>query len=164
MSVVFYDVPMIPQNTNNTCWYACCRMIVEYHRQSRQQSTIAGGEVGQSSVTATVEANDSRLAWESFEQLARMANLRTTYLSPTAEGLASLLVQKGPLIYSGVTNGYRGFTGPGHSVVITGCVVNGNNGSVKINDPWEIGIGARLSENFNDFFSNIEARAPFIHI
>jgi hypothetical protein len=139
-------------------------MIVEYHRESRQQSTIAGGEVGQPSVTATVETNDSRLAWGNFEQLARLANLQTTSLSPTPQGLATLLVQKGPLIYGGVTNGYRGFTGPGHAVVITGCVVNGEKATVKINDPWEIGVGARLSEKFNDFFSNIEARAPFVHI
>ena len=164
MSVIFHDVPLIPQNTSNTCWYACCRMIVEYHRQKRQQSTIAGGEVGQANVTATVEGNNTRLAWENFDALARQANLRTTYLSPTPEGLVSLLVQKGPLIYSGITNGYRGYTGAGHSVVIKGCAANAASATVHILDPWEIGIGARISESFNDFFNNIQAEAPFIHI
>ena len=164
MSIIMHDVPLIPQNTSNTCWYACCRMIVEYHRNKRQQTTIAGGEVGQPQVTATVEANDGRLAWENFDELARQANLRTTALSPTPEGLASLLVQKGPLIYSGITNGYRGYTGAGHSVVIKGCVTSENSATVYILDPWEIGIGARITENFNDFFSNIRAEAPFIHI
>lgn len=164
MSIVMYDVPLIPQNTSNTCWYACCRMIVRYHRESRQQSTIAGGEVGQSQTTAQVEANNGILLWENFEELARQANLRTTSMSPTAEGLVRLLNQKGPLIYGGVTNGYRGFTGPGHAVVITGCVTSGGEAKVYLNDPWEIGVGARITEKFNDFFSNLTAQAPFIHI
>jgi Papain-like cysteine protease AvrRpt2 len=163
MSQVYYDVPLIPQNTNNTCWWAAARMVVEYHRQRRQQSTVAGGAVGQPNETAIIDAANQRLNPARVEDFARLAVLRTTSLSPTQEGLAQLLTQKGPLWYGGVANGYRGYMGGGHAVVITGCIINGNDAEVLINDPWQVGVGARIYEPFNDFFHNLSAAAPFLH-
>lgn len=164
MSQVYYDVSLIPQNTSDTCWWAAARMIVEFHRGRQRQTTIAGGAVGQPGETLNIESANRRLPFVRFEDFARIANLSVTYLSPTARGLIQLLNQKGPLMYGGVVNGYRGFYGSGHAVVITGCLINGSGAQVAINDPWQVGVGARLYEPYDEFFRNISAAAPFIHI
>lgn len=164
MSQIFYNVPLIPQATTLTCWWAAARMIVEYHRNTRQQTTIAGGAVGQPNETAIIESANTALQPSRVEDFARLANLRTTSLSPTPQGLVSLLTQNGPLWYGGVVNGYRGYTGGGHAVVITGCLVNDAGAQVAINDPWQVNQGARLYEVFDDFFRNLSAAAPFLHI
>ncbi len=164
MSIVFHNVPMIPQNTQNTCWWAAARMVVQYHRESRQQTTIAGGVIGQAEANAFIDNNDRVLDPAKAEDLARLANMRTTSLSPTPEGLVGLLIMYGPLWYGGVVEGYRGFHNAKHAVVITGCSTLGSVPTVNINDPWEIGIGAKLTETFNDFFSNLRAMTPMLHI
>jgi Papain-like cysteine protease AvrRpt2 len=164
MSQIFYDVPLIPQATTMTCWWASARMVVEYHRQRLQQSTVAGGAVGQPNETRIIEGANQGINPGRVEDFARLANLQTTSLSPTPEGLVSLLTQYGPLWYGGLVQGYRGFTGGGHAVVITGCLVNPAGAQVAINDPWQVGQGARLFETFDGFFSNLSAAAPFLHI
>lgn len=163
MSNVFYNVPLIPQTTTRTCWWSAARMVVDYHRQRTQQTTAAGGAVGQPNETSSLESANMGLDPTRVEDFARLAHLRMTSLSPTAEGLVSLLTQKGPLWFGGVVRGYRGHTGGRHAVVITGCIITGPNAEVCINDPWEIGVGARLHEPFNDFFRNLSADAPFLH-
>jgi hypothetical protein len=164
MSEIFYDVPLIPQNTSLTCWWAAARMIVDYHRQQRQQSTIAGGAVGQPNETAIIDARNQSLQPARVEDFARIANLRTTSLSPTPPALVGLLRSYGPLWYAGVVNGYRGFTGGGHAVVITGCLISPAGAEVAINDPWQPGQGARLYDPYDEFFRNLGAAAPFLHI
>lgn len=164
MSNVFYNVPLIPQTTTRTCWWSAARMVVDYHRQRTQQSTVAGGAVGRPSETASIESNNMGLDPTRVEDFARLAQLQITSLSPTPERLVSLLTQKGPLWYGGMVQGYRGYTGSSHHVVvITGCIITGSNAEVCINDPWEVGVGARLYEPFNDVFGNLRAAAPFLH-
>lgn len=164
MSEIYYDVPLIPQNTSMTCWWAAARMVVDFHRNRLQQTTTAGGAVGQPNETAIIEGRNTGLQPSRVEDFARAANLRTTSLSPTPSALISLLQQHGPLWYGGVVSGYRGFTGGGHAVVITGCLANDAGSQVAINDPWQPGQGARLYEPYDEFFSNLSAAAPFLHI
>ncbi len=164
MSQIYYNVPLIPQNTTHTCWWAAARMIVEFHRNRVRQSTIAGGAVGQPTETATLDRVNQGLNPSRVADFARLANLRTTSISPTPEGLVELLTRVGPLWYGGVVHGYRGYTGSAHAVVITGCVITGSDAEVMINDPWSPGQGARIYEPFNDFFRNLSANSPFLHI
>jgi hypothetical protein len=165
MSQIYYDVPLIPQNTNNTCWWAAARMVVEFHRQRRQQTTVAGGAVGQPNENTIIDGANQRLNPARVEDFARLANLRTTFRSMNSSGLVELLTQVGPLWYGGVANGYRGYNGGGHAVVIIGCLVNGEQAEVAINDPWRPGQGARLYEPFDEFFRNLAGTsAPFLHI
>jgi hypothetical protein len=80
--------------------------------------------------------------------------------------LIRLLTDYGPLWYGGVVDGYRGFQGGGHVVVITGCLSNGAGTQVAINDPWPVNQGARLYEIFDEFFRHLaarDARVPILH-
>jgi hypothetical protein len=136
-------------------------MVVRYHRERRQQTTVAGGAIDGSSTTSAVCALNRGLNPSSVYQFARATNLNTTAMSLTSDGMADLLALRGPLWYAGMNNGYCGATTGGHAVVIAG--VSGQD--IYINDPWPPGTGEYVFMEYNTFFQQLTAVAntPFLH-
>ena len=157
-----YNVSLIPQAGTRTCWYACAQMVVRWYRESRQQSTIEGWDVDSATRTAAETALNRGLDRHSAYQFARAVNLRTTAMSVTAEGMASLLGLHGPLWYGGDVRGYRGVNTGSHAVCIRG--ISGD--TLYINDPWAPGVGYAHSMDHNTFFQQLRAigSVPFLHI
>lgn len=165
---VFYNVPLIPQEASRTCWYACAQMIVRFHRDRVQATTLAGGEVDQPDVTAQMTAINAALVPQLAVNVARAMRLRMEFVSPNPEGLEQLLVRYGPLWYGGDVRGYRDVHSGAHAVVLTGIRRDVSGNEVLINDPWPPGAtgGARLALEYGDFFSTLRAvaDAPMLHI
>ena len=164
MARVVYNVPLVPQCGTLTCWYAAAQMIVRWNRQHWQGRQGAGADIDSSAVTNHVcQANTYiNLATPgAVATFARHANLRTTYLSVSADGLARLLTVYGPLWYGGRVRGYRGVNTGSHVIVITGI----NEDGVYINDPYPPGVGARFSIGISDLFQQLQAigSVPFLH-
>ncbi len=162
MATVTYRVPLIPQGGNRTCWYAAAQMIVRWHRDRLQQSTLAGWSIDTAPRTRAVTNANAGLNPAAVVRFGRDHNLRMTCMSVTAEGLARLLESYGPLWYAGTVEGYRGASGGAHAVVITGI----RNTEILINDPWPVGTGTRLTRSHDVFFQRLRAigTAPFLHI
>lgn len=163
---VFYNVPLIPQEANRTCWYACAQMIVRYHRDQAQATTIAGMEVDQPEVTAQIRSVNVGLLPRLAEQVARATHLRMEFVSPTPDRLQDLLTRFGPLWYGGNVRGYRSVGSGAHVVVLTGIRRDVSGNEVLINDPWPVGGGARLAYEYDEFFSKLQAvpEVPILHI
>ena len=157
-----YNVSLIPQSGNRTCWYACAQMVVRWYRESRQQSTLEGWDVDTAARTTAERTLNRGLGPSAVYQFARAVNLRTTAMSVTADGMADLLGFRGPLWYGGDVRGYRGVNTGAHAVVIRG--ISGN--TLYINDPWAPGVGLRHTMDHNTFFQQLRAigTVPFLHI
>ena len=172
MDRILHDVRLIPQRTNQTCWYACADMIVEYHREHRQQSTIAGGAIGMPHVDRAVDTANNYIPWRLVESFARQQGFQMLHLSPTPRGLLELLQQHGPLWYGGDWSQPNGNTqsgqfASGHVIVITGCHVHGDAAAtVYLNDPWPVGTGAQRTIGFERLFNALLARGevPFLYL
>jgi hypothetical protein len=136
-------------------------MVVRYHREVRQQCTVAGGAIDSPATTSAVCALNRGLSPSTVYQFARATSMSTTAMSLTSDGLASLLGLRGPLWYGGMNNGYCGATTGGHAVVIAG--VSGNE--LYINDPWPPGVGRYVFMEHNTFFQELRAvgNVPFLH-
>jgi len=165
---IFYNVPLIPQDSSLTCWYASARMIVRFHRDRVQATTLAGGEVGQPGVDALMTSMNRALSPDLAVGVARAMNMQMVWFSPTAGALENMLLTHGPLWYGGNVRGYRNVQAGAHAVVLTGIRRDAAGDEVLINDPWPSGAagGARLAMEFDDFFRKLQAVAgvPMLHI
>lgn len=165
---VYYNVPLIPQDSSLTCWYACARMIVRFHRDRVQATTLAGGEVGQPGVDAQMSRMNRALNPDLAVGVARAMNMQMVWLSPTPGALENLLASHGPLWYGGNVRGYRDVQSGAHCVVLTGIRRDAPGDEVLINDPWPSGMGggAQLAMEYSDFFSKLQAvpGVPMLHI
>jgi hypothetical protein len=166
VSQIFYRVPLIPQDGNNTCWHACLRMLVEFRRSRIGEMTLAGHDVDQPATMAAVQRGDSCVLPQGACALARQNNLRMEFISPTPEALERLLLQFGPLWYGGRREGCLGMAENAHVVVITGIRREETGDEIAVNDPWPPRKGACLSFEYSDFFSTLTeiAGTPFLHI
>ena len=165
MSEVFYRVPLIPQDGNQTCWYACALMLVGFRRGRMGATAPAGREGERPSTAAAVRRDGSGLLPQGACALARQNNLRMEFVGPTPEGLERLLLRFGPLWYGGRIEGHRGMTEQAHVVVITGMRREETGDEITVNDPWPPRKGACLSFEYDDFFSTLTpvAGTPLLH-
>ena len=165
---VYYNVPLIPQEASLTCWYACAQMIVRFHRNRVQATTLAGGEVDQPRVTALMTSMNRALTPQLAIAVASAMNLRMEFVSPTPAALENFLAGFGPLWYGGNVRGYRNVQSGAHAVVLTGIRRGVPGDEVLINDPWPSGAGggAHLAMEYNDFFRKLQAvpGVPMLHI
>jgi Papain-like cysteine protease AvrRpt2 len=164
MSEVIYRIPLIPQDGPRTCWHAAAQMLVAFLRGRLVATTQVG--LDQPAAALAVAEDYFSLLPQGACELARHNNLRMKFVSPTPEVLERLLLQFGPLWYGGRLEGYRGMTEKAHVVVITGLRREEKGDEITVNDPWPPGKGARLSFEYNDFFSTLTpvAGTPFLHI
>ena len=137
-----YDVPLIPQMTDMSCWAACIAMILGWKKRMSIPDEIiaknAGGKSYMTSYKKGLDPNDKQiLRANGFETDAPQCY--------TLNAVNSLLVQKGPL--------WVATWAPGpHIRVVTGI----QGSTLFINDPAPVGTGSRYTRTFAQFFGAME--------
>ena len=162
-----YDVPYVAQQSNQTCWYAAARMIVEYHRNKMRQTTLEGGAIGQDWANKLVADQNNYILWANVETFARQFGFKSIYLCPTSAGLVDLLRYYGPLWYGGdwaMKSTPVQPTASGHVITIRGCTAVGPTGTVYVNDPWP--KSGPLEIAFDQLFRTLSAVdvVPFLYL
>ncbi|MFQ5650918.1 MAG: papain-like cysteine protease family protein [bacterium] len=138
-----YDVPLVPQTSNMSCWAASIAMILGWkNRACYADEMIArnpGGLNYMTSYANGLDPNDKHiLRTNGFEVEPPMCY--------TVEGIEGLLRSHGPL--------WVATWAPGpHIRVVTG--LNGN--TLSINDPAPVNLGSTYSRPFSQFFGRMEA-------
>lgn len=137
-----YDVPLIPQMSNMSCWAASIAMILGWKKKmSIPDEIIArnpGGKSYMTSYSKGLDPNDKYiLRANGFEIDAPQCY--------TLSSINNLLVRKGPL--------WVATWAPGpHIRVVAG--ISGN--TLFINDPAPVGSGSRYTRSFKKFFGTME--------
>ena len=137
-----YDVPLVPQLSNMSCWAASIAMILGWKNQmSIADVTIArnaGGPNYMTSYNQGLDPNDKRiLRANGFEVEAPQCY--------TESGILNLLRSRGPL--------WVATWAPGpHIRVVTGMA----GSQLSINDPAPVGRGSRYKRPFTQFFGAME--------
>jgi len=139
---LFYNVPLIPQTTDMSCWAASIAMILSWRDQaSYDPSLIAQNFGGTNYVPQLAKGLDPSdtyiLTRNGFRVLAPQCY--------TIGGIQRLLSQFGPLWVAG-------FTEAPHIRVVTGLT----GSRVHVNDPWPPKSGAQYTRSFNEFFGAME--------
>jgi hypothetical protein len=146
---VRYDVPLVPQLTNMSCWAAGAAMLVGWRdRVSINPSEIAKGIGYWSQYNKNgLDANDTTM----FQYWGLTPEAPQSY---TVEGFAHLLKDNGPLWVASAE------PGP-HIRVVTGMSGDGtpDGTTVYINDPLQIGMtkfsmpnsGSQYTETYHQF-------------
>jgi hypothetical protein len=159
---VWHDVPLIPQQSDNTCWAASMAMLVQYlFNASRgisltQQSTspfapvFTPRGVAQAAGPRLLAAYDRNLQitdviQDNFRDLAHPWGLTTTFdfTNPSPADWDRLLTQFGPfyvLLSRGASD---------HAVIACGI----NQDQLGIVDPSPIGSGERYTIRVNSIYS-----------
>ena len=137
-----YNVPLIAQTTNMSCWAASMAMILGWrNRQSVSQRAIAsnfGGPSYMPQLTSGLNPNDRYI----LERNGFTLDAPMCY-SPSL--IESMLDSYGPLwVASAVPSA--------HIRVVTGL----DNGVLYINDPWPVSRGAKYTRSFSQFFGAME--------
>jgi ABC-type bacteriocin/lantibiotic exporter with double-glycine peptidase domain len=137
-----YEVPLVPQMTNMSCWAASIAMILGWKRRmSIPDDVIArnpGGSNYMTSYATGLDPNDQYiLRANGFEIDAPKCY--------TVSAINSLLIQKGPL--------WVATWAPGpHIRVVTGM----SGSALFINDPGPVGSGSQYIRTFTQFFGAME--------
>jgi len=120
MATLFLDVPLVAQETDNTCWHASAQMIWWYW----QSLTLRQGPMN---TLGGYYASDTPVQPADFIPLARSVGMKSVPCSRiyTNQILHGLLKTYGPLWCAGFWYGF------GHIIVLTG--VDGS--SIFLNDP-----------------------------
>lgn len=116
-----YNVPLVAQTSNNTCWHASSLMIWYYWQGVTNKQ-------GPMNTLAENYKNDQGVTPQQFVALAGKAGLRKVfqrYINYTPEVLQNLLTQYGPLWCAGF------WYGVGHIIVLKG--IDGD--TIFFNDP-----------------------------
>jgi hypothetical protein len=141
-SVMIYDVHLIPQTSDFSCWAASIAMILGWRNSaSYDPSLIAtnfGGTNYMPQFNNGLSPNDTYILQRNGFRV----------LSPqcyTVRAVRHLLSQFGPLWVAGLTGGP-------HIRVATGLTA----GRVHVNDPWPPFHGAQYTRSFSSFFGDME--------
>jgi ABC-type bacteriocin/lantibiotic exporter with double-glycine peptidase domain len=137
-----YDVPLIPQTSEMSCWAASIAMILGWkYRMSIPDESIARNPGGLSYMTSYAKGLDPNDKYILHRNGFRLE----PPLCYTPKGILLLLRKHGPL--------WVATWAPGpHIRVVTG--MKGNN--VSINDPAPVNIGSKYSMSFSKFFGAME--------
>lgn len=137
-----YDVPLIPQMTNMSCWAASIAMILGWKKKmSIPDEIIARNPGGRSYMTSYakgLDPNDTRILRANGFQVEPPQCY-------TVQAINTLMTTKGPL--------WVATWAPGpHIRVVTG--LQGN--ILYINDPAPVGKGSTYTRSFHQFFGAME--------
>ncbi len=141
---VRYNVPLIPQPTNDSCWAGAMAMVESYH----QGTYVSPHDIAES---AGISLNMS-YGWDALYNAALyygFHQLPAQSLPP--ESWARILNNYGPLWI--VRTG-----DPSHAIVLTG--IKGNN--VNINDPWPPRQGTVRTRTFAEFAESFGGAAEAV--
>lgn len=145
---VFYEVPLIPQETAMSCWAAAIAMIVSW----AEQKPISPLDVARKSKRLVEYQNGlDSLDAEVFNRWGMTTEAPQTF---TAEGFMDLLITYGPIWVAAEVRAP-------HIRVATGFDYDSDpdTGRVHINDPWEQDMttfrpenkGSRYTETYVEF-------------
>jgi hypothetical protein len=145
---VRYDVPLIPQQTDMSCWAAGAAMLLAWRDRASVDPGAIGRAVGYVKEYAQGLAPDDTRVFAAWGLTPEPAQ---TY---TVDGFRRLLERHGPLWVAGWMPG-------AHIRVVTGVHGDGtpDGTHVHINDPWEAGMtgfrlpnaGAQYTESYRVF-------------
>jgi hypothetical protein len=141
MGQVYYDVPMIRQESNPICWLACVAMIMSHD----QQATVTIGSLnGGADPSNSCISNPARSLTEFYQRLEAYGFTSTNPRACPAPAFAeNLLTDHGPFILTHLVQNFpygaqwahfRGNPNDTHAVVITG--VDTDSGIAWMNNPW----------------------------
>ena len=140
-----YDVQLVPQETDVSCWGAAAAMIVGWRDGISISSANIADSLGYgiefAGCPGGLPLDDTKM----MEQWGLVAEAPQTL---TPEGFAQLLEQYGPL--------YVVTAEPGtHARVVTGMSGDGtaDGTTLFINDPWEPNVGSQYTETYNEFLN-----------
>lgn len=148
---IFYDVPLIPQPNETSCWAAAMAMLVSFERQRRTPQEIADA--------ASMDLNSS-YGWDVLHAARRHWGLQEIQMTPPINGFPNLLDEHGPL-WMVVTGN------PSHAVVLTGT----DGHRYSWNDPSPPNVGTRaflqsatsLAARFGGAVSQIGANCQLLY-
>lgn len=144
MAQIKFDVPLIGQVNDNSCWNASAWMIWQYWQgKTKRQGPMNTVK------EAFARSEKAGIYPLEFVKLAEKVGLKAAsfkYPLSRAE-FASLLLRHGPLWCAG----YWWGTGAGHVIVATGL----SDDVVFINDPAPRGKGSRKAKGLGEFNSQL---------
>ncbi|MEZ6135582.1 MAG: papain-like cysteine protease family protein [Pirellulaceae bacterium] len=170
--IISHQVPLVGQCSSMTCHYASAQMLVRWYKSLPESSAYRNGEykgtVDEAGATTEMCSANAAFKPDFISSLARAYKFHLGQFSTTNGELiepwlavATTLMLSGPLWYGGNCTGYRGKTGGGHVVVITG--IDTQSETLYINDPDPIGTGTALSYDCSTFLPNsVRHRNPQI--
>lgn len=139
-------------------------MLVKWYKGLPKSSPYRNGKyngpVDEASTNAEMCKSNAGFRPDFISSLARLYKFRIAqYVTDGASGiepwlaLSTGLLLTGPFWYGGQCAGYRGKSGGGHVVVITG--IDTERKRFKINDPDPVGQGTTLDYDCRDFFKEL---------
>lgn len=151
MSSIDYDVPLVEQASQNTCWLACFRMLIRFEQSRGRRVNPFAEAVDGADFVARMEALDRTLLADAgaARRFARECGMWTRDVAgltePNPEFIENpyivhdILKRYGPFAYAGLLPGRVG-----HMIVIRGFV-DGPEFQISFNDPRP-GVGSRRIE------------------
>jgi hypothetical protein len=139
MAQTYYDVVVVEQADNPICWMASLAMVDSYW---------SGSSVGIGAYTDGFDPAQACIGNPAVDVVDFQNRMQGFGFQPvfpdsplTAETLAAMSAQFGPLVYFHNVNGFPYLQGPGqgpgaHAIVITGTDVGGDGDGFWFNNPW----------------------------
>lgn len=144
MEEVSYDVPLVPQPTDVSCWAASLTMVISH----RDQASYSVEDVAAQAGLNTSDSYD----WSSIKGAVQSWGLNEVWpASGTPEYWADQLASRGPIWVVETGNPY-------HAVVLVGISGDGSvdNSRVTVNNPWPPNAGEVQTLDFSTFESDFE--------
>jgi hypothetical protein len=142
-ATIIYDVAGRSQPDAAACWYTSLQIVVDYFRSGGMPPpAIPLTDPSEDPETQRIFRGQSGIAWTDNERIAHKLGFDTLAMCLTPEGMADLLVEHGPIIYSGRWPR----SSSGHWVVVRG--VSGS--TLYVTDPW---YGEQVWD-YNTFFAS----------
>jgi len=141
MGQVYYDVPMIRQESNPICWLACVAMILSYD----QQATVTIGSLnGGADPSNSCISNPAQSMADFYHRLDSYGFTSVNPQACPAQGyIENMLNEHGPFILTHLVQNFeygaqwghiRSNPNDTHAVVITG--IDTDIGVAWMNNPW----------------------------
>jgi hypothetical protein len=156
---IHYDVSLVPQPDNYTCWAASSSMILTYWKDVETGSSNPSytvQEIKDMVAAGGPQYNVSKgLKPEDTQAVGDILGLAFDYpMCYGVDGFASLLTDKGPIVFIRASVGGKG----AHAIAIIGMNGDGtpDGTNVEILNPSPVGSGAAQTVTFTDLMTKME--------
>jgi hypothetical protein len=143
---MIYDVPLIPQSTNMSCWAASMAMVLGWRDSASYDPSLIAANPGGTSYMPQFANNGPGLDPNDRYILERNGFHLEAPQCYMLEAIQGLLAQHGPLWFASLS------PAP-HIRVITGST----GSQIHVNDPAPVDRGAVYKREFNLLFGQMEA-------
>lgn len=143
---MIYDVPLVPQSTNMSCWAASMAMVMSWHDQASYDPSTIARNPGGTSYMPQFANNGPGLDPNDRYILERNGFTLEYPQCYTLEAIQGLMARVGPLWFASLSPAphirvIRGFTGD----------------QLYVNDPAPVDRGAQYQRKFESIFGQMEA-------